>query len=240
MGLLDIFAKNDSPAAIKKHAVRVGNKRSQAQDRWDSIKALRKAGGVLAAEALLPRFDYKVDPSISDREEKDYVVECLVHIGDTGLPAVRAFLHSSDSIAWPLRVLTQLLDEQGVVSELLALAADMSAEYERFPEKKIQVLAELEERRDPRIAAAAVPFLRDRNETTRYHAAGALLRQANAAEFLDAVVDAFLDEESARIRATALDRLAEASLPVGERQAEVAARMPSGYKLSPTGVPQRT
>ncbi|MBK6576947.1 MAG: hypothetical protein IPG17_12230 [Sandaracinaceae bacterium] len=240
MGLLDIFAKNDSPAAIKKHAARVGNKRSQAQDRWDSIKALRKAGGVLAAEGLLPRFDYKVDPSISDREEKDYVVECLVHIGEAGLPAVRAFLQSSDSIAWPLRVLTQLLDEQAVIAELLALLGEMSAEYERFPEKKIQVLAELEERRDPRIAEAVLPFIRDMNETARLHAMGALLRQADAAPFVDAVVDAFLEEESARIRATVLDRLAAASLPVGARQAEVAARMPSGYKLDAGGVPQRS
>lgn len=239
MGLLDIFAKNDSPAAIKKHAARVGNKRSQPQDRWESIKALRKAGGVAAAEALLPRFDYKVDPSISDREEKDYVVESLVHIGETGLPAVRAFLHSSDSIAWPLRVLTQLLSEEAVVGELLALAADMSAEYERFPEKKIQVLAELEERRDPRTAAAVVPFLRDMNESARYHAVGAILRQANGGEHVDSVVDAFLDEESARIRATVLDRLAEAQLSVGERQAEVATRLPPGYKLGATGIPQR-
>jgi len=239
MGLLDIFAKNDSPASIKKHAARLGNKRSQAQDRWDSIKALRKAGGVAAAEGLLPRFDYKVDPSISDREEKDYVVECLVHIGDAGLPAVRAFLHASDSIAWPMRVLTQLLSEEAVVGELLALASDMSAEYERFPEKKIQVLAELEERRDPRIAPAVLPFLRDMNETARYHAVGALLRQADAAEFLESVVDAYLEEESARIRATVLDRMAEAGLAVGARQAEVAARMPSGYKLSANGVPQR-
>lgn len=239
MGLLDIFAKNDSPAAIKKHAARVGNKRSQAQDRWESIKALRKAGGEAAAAALLPRFDYKVDPSISDREEKDYVVESLVHIGDAGLPAVRAFLHASDSIAWPLRVLTQLLSDEDVVGELLALCADMSAEYERFPEKKIQVLAELEERRDARTAEAVVPFLRDMNESARYHAVGAILRQPNAADFVDSVVDAFLDEESARIRSTVLDRLAEAQLSVGARQAEVAAKLPSGYKLGATGIPQR-
>jgi hypothetical protein len=239
MGLLDIFAKNDSPAAIKKHAARVGNKRSQAQDRWDSIKALRKAGGVLAAEALLPRFDYKVDPSISDREEKDYVVESLVHIGEAGLPAVRSFLHSSDSIAWPLRVLTQLLDEPAVTAELLSILGEMSAEYERFPEKKIQVLVELEERRDPRIAAGVLPFVRDMNETARYHAVGALLSQADAAQFVEAIIDAFLDEESARIRATVLDRLAAASLPVGPRQAQVAARLPTGYKLDGGGVPQR-
>ncbi|MCA9575718.1 MAG: hypothetical protein R3B40_23715 [Polyangiales bacterium] len=239
MGLLDIFAKKDSPAAIKKHAARVANKRSQTPDRWDSIKALREVGGAAAAEALLPRFDYKVDPSISDREEKDYVVECLVHMGDAALAPVRAHLHNSDSIAWPLRVLTQLLDDEGVTGELLAIASDMSAEYERFPEKKIQVLAELEERQDPRIAAAVLPFIRDMNENARYHAAGAVLRQENAAECVDAVIDAFLEEESARIRATVLDRLADASLAVGARQAEVAAHMPPGYKLDAAGVPQR-
>lgn len=240
MGLLDIFAKKDSPAAIKKHAARVANKRSQTPDRWESIKALREAGGQAAAEALLPRFDYKVDPSISDREEKDYVVECLVHMGEAALPAVRAHLHNSDSIAWPLRVLTQLLDEDGVVTELLAVAADMSAEYERFPEKKIQVLAELEERRDPRIAPAVLPFVRDMNENARYHAVGALLRQEEAADFVESVMDAFLEEESARIRATVLDRLADAALGVGPRQPEVAAHMPPGYKLDAAGVPQRT
>ena len=239
MSFLDIFAKKDSPAAIKKHAARVANKRSQTPDRWDSIKSLREAGCLAAAEALLARFEYKVDPSISDREEKDYVVECLVHMGDAALQPVRAHLHNSDSIAWPLRVLTQLMDEEAVTGELLALAADMSVEYERFPEKKIQVVAELEERRDPRIAAAVLPFIHDMNETARYHAAGAILRQADAAAFVEAIVDAFLEEESARIRATVLDRLADASLSVSPRQAEVAAHMPPGYKLDASGVPQR-
>ncbi len=239
MGLLDIFGKKGGPGAIKKHAARVANKRAQTPDRWESIKALRQVGTEEAAAALLPRFEYKVDPSISDREEKDYVVDCLVHIGETALPAVRAHLHASDSIAWPMRVLTQLLDEDAVIQELLDLAGDMSAEYERFPEKKIQVLAELEERRHALIAEAALPFIRDMNETARYHAIGALLRQENAADFLDAVVDGFVSEESARIRSTTLDRLADAGLAVGERQAEVAAHLPTGYKLGADGVPQR-
>jgi hypothetical protein len=116
----------------------------------------------------------------------------------------------------------------------------MSSEYERFPEKKIQVLAELEERRDPRIAAAALPFIRDMNENARYHAACAVLRQADASDFVEAIMDAFVEEESARIRATVLDRLADASLAVGPRQADVAAHMPPGYKLDASGVPQRS
>src|SRR5688500_2070216 len=75
MGFFGLFGKKN---ALGKHAERVANKRAQAPDRWESIQALGKiattgepAERSQAVAALLERFTFYVDPTITDGEEKD-------------------------------------------------------------------------------------------------------------------------------------------------------------------------
>src|SRR5690606_26814730 len=67
MGLFDIFGDREQ-RAIKKHAGRVANKRSQSPERWESIQALGQMKSREAVEALLVRFNFRIEPSISDQE----------------------------------------------------------------------------------------------------------------------------------------------------------------------------
>ncbi|MCA9602850.1 MAG: HEAT repeat domain-containing protein [Polyangiales bacterium] len=232
MGLFD-FLKGSNP--VDKHAARVANKRAQAVDRWESIKKLSNDKTPAAVQALLVRFTYRIDPSITDQEEKDAAFAGVVGAGEVAVEPVCAFLRRADSIAIPLRILEQLVPADRVTDELLRLLADMDTEYERDPERKIQVLSSLEQRQRSEIAAAVLRFLGDMNETARFHAVGALLAQSGLDDAAhQALFDALLKEESVRTRARILGGLAELGDAVPNAlRPEVKSKLTDGFAMDP-------
>lgn len=235
MGFLGLFGNKSGTGALKKHAARVANKRAQAPDRWESIKALGAIESSEACEALLVRFTYQVDPSITDQEEKDAAFEAVVRQGERAIEPLRAFLRRSESIAWPLKGLDRVLSEGEVIAELIAILEPMDTEYERDPQKKIEVLSALEERRDPRIADAVVRFLEDVNETARFHAVSTLLAQENVLAHRQALLDTLIREDSVRVRARVLQGFAETEMDLGPSVEKVRAKLPPGFSVDPRG-----
>lgn len=239
MALFDLFGKKSDSSALKKHAERATNRRAQPPDRWEAIAALVKLGTAEAVEALLPRFTFYVDPSITDQDEKDAAFEGIVATGEIAVAPVTAFLRKADSISWPVKILDRIVTPEAVLETLIGLLSEMDTEYERDPQRKIQSLATLQERVDPRIASAVVRFLDDANETVRFTAAGALLAQPEAAEHRAALLRCFCVEESVRVRNRILDGFIAANWDVGEQAAAVKARLPGGYALAANGVPRK-
>src|SRR5687768_3186496 len=140
MALFGLFGKKSDSAQLKKWAERAQNRRAQAIDRWEAIQALVNAKSAEAAEALLPRFTFYVDPSITDQEEKDLAFDGIVATGEVAVAPVVAFLRKADSISWPLKILDRLLPRESVIEKLLELLTGMDTEYERDPQRKIQIL----------------------------------------------------------------------------------------------------
>ncbi len=89
MGLFDFFKRDkgegdDGKPVDKKLASldkTASNKRAQAYDRDEAIRQLIEIGTPGAAGALLRRFNLKVDPSITDQDEKQLAFEGIVAIG---------------------------------------------------------------------------------------------------------------------------------------------------------------
>ncbi len=233
MGLFDVF--KGGGGGLKKHVARVANKRAQKHERWESIQVLANDGSDEAIRALLARFTIRVDPSITDGEEKNEAFRGIVQHGEAALGPVRDFLESSDSLAWPLKILKEIQGEEEVTTTLLDLLSGMDTEYERDPQKKIDVIASLEERHDTRIVEAVTPFLKDMNETVRFHAVGAILAQEEADAARDAMTKAFLAEESVRVRMQMLDGYRERGWTLEAVKDAAAKRMPPGYSLGKKG-----
>lgn len=231
--------KPDASSQVKKLAERVANKRIQSPDRWDAIQALSRLNTAEAAAALLPRFTFYVDPSISDQDEKDAAFAGVLAAGPAAIEPVVAFLQRAESISWPVKMLERLAGPAAVVERLLELLAKMDTEYERDPQRKIQVLVELEDRRDPRVAPAVSRFLADANETVRFHAASAVLAQTDAAEHAGLLLDCMEREESVRVRIRILEGFASQAWSLGPRVAALRPKMPAGFSLDAQGVPQR-
>lgn len=240
MALFGLFGKKSEGAPLKKHGERATNKRAQAIDRWESIQALIQIGSAEAVQALLPRFGFYVDPSITDQDEKDAAFAGIVAAGDCAIAPVEDYLKRAESIAWPLKMLDALCSTGDVVSRLVEILGDMDTEYERDPQRKIDMIVALEERRDPRVVNCVMRFLQDANETVRFSSVGTIFAQDEPEAALGALVECYLADESMRVRNRILEGLVElrAAIPDSQRGALRAALMP-GFELDAKGILKR-
>src|SRR5262249_29992547 len=208
MGFFDRFKKKSEEEkkvdAAAKWAEAAGSKRAQTFDRQEAINELVKLGTKEAVEALLKRFTFVVDPSITDQEEKDVAYDGIIGAGKVALEPVRAFAAKAESLSVPMRVLKELLPKEEVVDELLLWLAKWDTEYAKFIDPKLQILQALEEYESPKIREAAEPFLEDVNEPARYHAVASTFAQKDPAS-IGPLVNLALDEESVRIRSKIAD-----------------------------------
>jgi HEAT repeat protein len=242
MGLFDRFKgaprvenkarPKGSPAA--KWADRV-EKRAQNYDRQEAIQALSDIGTADAVEVLLKRFTFHIDPSITDQEEKDAAYRGVVKAGREAIEPVRAFTAKAESLAWPMKILKGLVDDGEYVEELLGWLARWDTEYSKFVDPKVQILAALEEHRDPRIREGVERFLEDVNEPARFHAATTLLAQDDVAA-LPALAKLLVDEESVRIRTKVAEGLSVRAWPLAESdRSAVRNVLPPPYALDGGG-----
>jgi len=190
-----------------------------------------------AAAALLHRFKFVIDPTITDAEEKQVAFEGIQGVGKGILEPLRTFAAKAESLAWPIKILKSAHgdDEEAIVGELLDWLAKWDTEYAKFVDPKVQILVELEEHKDPRILEAIKDFLLDVNETSRFHAVGGALAQGDEAA-IPLLVDMFIDEESLRIR----NRVCEGFIKNGwavpeDKRADMRKFLPSEYSIDGEG-----
>ena len=230
MGFFDIFKGKPATGSGKKplterpkvqHSKEVGRyegaitKRAQNYDRQEAIDELSKVGTTEAAAALLKRFNFVIEPSITDQEEKESAFRGVVNIGDQALPAIREFCTKAESLTWPLRMMKELLDDEAYVSEVLALLEKWDTEYDRNADPKVQLLATLEEHKDARVREAVERFLDDVHEPTRFHAVSTLLAQDDPS-VAGALAKAMLKEEAVRTQNRIAEGLAARGWPLPE------------------------
>jgi hypothetical protein len=242
MGLFDLFKGGPkaegkprpkaNPAA--KWADRV-ERRVQNYDRQEAIQALSDMASAEAVEVLLKRFTFHMDPSITDQEEKDAAFRGILRAGRNAIEPVRAFAAKAESLAWPMKITRELLDEGEYIEELLRWLAKWDTDYAKFVDPKVQILVALEEHRHPRIREEVERFLEDVNEPARFHAASTLLAQDDIAA-VPALEKLMLEEESVRIRTRVAEGLASRAWPLSEEtRAAVRNVLPAGYSVDGAG-----
>lgn len=242
MGLFDLF--KGPPKAEGKPRPKVNaagkwadrmEKRAQNYDRQEAIQALSDMESAEAVVVLLKRFTFHMDPSITDQEEKDSAFRGIVRANKAAIEPVRAFAARAESLAWPMKIVKALLDENEYVEELLQWLSKWDTEYAKFVDPKVQILTALEEHRHAKIREAVERFLEDVNEPARFHAASTLLVQDDEAA-LAALVKLLVDEESVRVRTRVAEGFAMRAWPVAEDdRAAVRKVLPAGYSMDSSG-----
>jgi HEAT repeat protein len=226
MGLFDFLGKKrqdgDAAPTVKKSSSKdvsklarvVGEKMAQNYDRQEAIEELSKMGTPEAAEALLKRFGFSMEPSITDQEEKEAAIEGIVAAGKGAILPLRRYAKKAEGLTWPLRALKRIVGEGEMVPELLALLEQFDTEYMRNPEPKIQLISVLEEYPCEEVRVAVEPFLTDVNEPVRFNAVGTVFA-VNDPKSTPAFVAALAEEESLRIKNRIAAGLAQRSWAVG-------------------------
>lgn len=251
MGLFDFFkgksgkdkgesdsGKKEAPkkSSAAKWAEAAGSKRAQAPDRQEALQELAKLKTSDAVEALLKRFTFAIDPSITDQEEKEFAYEGIVGAGkEAAVGPVRAFAAKAESVQYPMKILKELLDEEELIDELIVWLARWDTEYAKFMDPKLQLLEVLGDYKSPKIRPAVEPFLEDFTEDARYRAAATILAQKEP-EALEPLIKCLLDEESVRTKNKILDGIAALGWEIpDEKREQVRKVLPYEYGIDGAG-----
>jgi hypothetical protein len=250
VGLFDFFkgksgkdkgdSDNKKEAPKKSSAARwaeaAASKRAQAPDRQEALQELAKLKTSDAVEALLKRFTFAIDPSITDQEEKEFAYEGIIGAGkEAAIEPVRAFALKAESVQWPIKILKELCEEEEIVDELIKWLARWDTEYAKFMDPKLQLLDALSDYKSPKVRPAVEPFLEDVTEDARYRAVQTLLAQKEPAS-LEPLLKCLLDEESVRIKNKILDGIGALGWEVPEeRRDPVRKALPYDYGIDGAG-----
>jgi len=219
-----------TPNSIPKHARRVQERDAQAEDRMASANWLADQNTAESLLAMCRRFDLQLENQMKDRDEKEAVVELLVSKGPAGATAARAHAARSPNFQHSLRALEAIEGASAGTSLLLDILAHETVDNEFKPEKKRTLLLKLAEHKDPRIIAAATPFLLDYDEGVRHAAVEALAGQDG--DESRAPLDGALKlqrEESTRVRGRLAEIFATRRWAI-EDDGWFAAHIPGGYQ----------
>ena len=248
MGFFDLFKSRaaDASAApagdknLARFARFAADKRAQNYDRMEAIESLARMPSAECAAALLKRFTFHIDPSITDQEEKEVARRGILAAGEAAIEPIREFCQRAESLAWPLRILRELVPPERYAAELVRLLEQFDLDYARNTDPKQQLLAELEAHRIPDGGRhAAERFLDDASEPVRFVAVAATFAQEDAAA-TPALVRAIAQEESVRVK----NRIAEGLAARGwaapeESRAALAGALSHAFVLDDAGVVRR-
>jgi len=239
MGLFDIFKSKDAPKGDEKELLRlqkmVSNKLSQNLDREDALVRLGEIGTPAAAKVLLTRFNWTLNPSIKDQEEKEQAVRGIVAAGDGALEAIRSYCIRAETLTWPLKALRQVVGEERYEGELLSLLDEFDTDYMRDPAPKVQLMQALSEFSSDDVRVAVEPFLQDLSEEVRFAAVATVLGCQNP-DSVESLVAALVDEESLRVKNRICTGIVEQGMTVpAELIAKARGTFPPGFTVAENG-----
>src|SRR6185436_3641792 len=189
MGLFDLFKgkadkgkpQGEPAPGGDKNVARLGkvagDKHAQNYDRIEAIEGLARIATGESAAALLKRFTFHIDPSITDQEEKDTALRGVLAAGETAIEPIRTFCLRAESLTWPLKILKDLVPPDRYVEEIITLLSRFDTEYTRNVDPKQQLISELEHYNAPSVRPAVERFLEDSSEAIRFVSVATLFTQ---------------------------------------------------------------
>jgi HEAT repeat protein len=251
MGLFDIFkgksekgrGEASTSSGGDKNVARLGkvagDKHAQNYDRIEAIESLARVGSGEAAAALLKRFTFHIDPSITDQEEKDAALRGVLAAGEAAIEPIRAFCLRAESLTWALKILKELVSGERYIEELVRMLERFDTEYTRNVDPKQQLIAELEQVKAPSVRPAVERFLQDSSEAIRFVAVATLFAQEDPG-LLEPFSKVLIDEESVRVKNRLLDGLAGRGWPIPEElRDQVRNALPPQFTLDAQGKVKR-
>lgn len=233
-----VFGLFSKEKALERAIKKATNKHAQSADRFAALEKLGNDGSDEALLGLCRRFSFNYDKTIDDEQEKQWVYETLVSKGEAALPALRTYMKTATSIAFPLRVLERVAsgpDGLEIIDELLAVE---EPGYTRDPTKRIQLiewLGDWTEIDDAEVVKRVTPYLGDFDENVKFSTVEALSGRTTD-DCAEALVTALTnpEEESKRLKVRIAEVMAEGKLDLCGKKAEVVAMLDNeltGFKL---------
>lgn len=224
-----VFGLFSKEKALQRTIERATNKLSQQPDRWGAMDELKKNGSEEALIGLCKRFSIVSMKGSEDEQEKQWVVETLVAMGERALAPLRKHMASSAMLSYGLKVLGQIVPRDRALEVADEILASEPPGYTRDPERRLDVIKWLGEW-DGGVGADMVPrlapYLKDHSEDVRYFAAEGLAR-LELPEVAPYLIDALInpEEEAGRFKRRLAEILADSKAPLGDKTEHVKASL---------------
>lgn len=186
---------------VERAAKIITNAKAIKDDRWAAIEFVaRDVENVEeAVTALLPRFEYSLEHGINDTREKELAMKGIVRFGEKAIPFVKDWLSSTTRIAWPIKVLNQLGQDEVVIDCLKsALNFGEVSFTQHIVDKNYDILCYLRDYQLHNEISQIAHFLNDADERVRYAAAEVLIAQDS--EEVKGRLERFLHDDTSENR----------------------------------------
>jgi hypothetical protein len=166
MGLLDSIFGGDKPTQknIDKLVTRVKERYAQPEYRREAMERLLAWGTPESLAGALSRFTVVAQSPHWDEEEKRWLVDEIVALGEPGKAALRAFLAKENHIAFAAKALSRLDGADEYVLDLAAALKARKPEDYRSVQGKAELVACLTETGDARAVEALLPYIDDHGD----------------------------------------------------------------------------
>jgi hypothetical protein len=227
VGVFDIFLSDER--RMQKNQRTLTNRDVQAEDREAASRWLLDNGSPKALVALLTRFDMNLENQLRDKNEKDSLYAALAAIGEPVVRPLERHLEKCRQVAVPVRLYQDLKGEEAAILKVYQLLEIERSKDDFKPQKKLDLLVWLAERRHPGAIQAVSPLLADFDEGVRYAAAEVIIFQNDdAGRTVLASVIGNPQEDSNRLRVRLADVFSQRRWALDPT---FAPQLPSGYAL---------
>jgi hypothetical protein len=188
---------------IEKIAKLAANPFAQPDVRKEQMMKLIHDGSEAAIKGLLQRFSVNSTQAIADEEEKRFLVDELVHMGDKAVPPLKEYLRKETALSFAAEALMGILPKDQAVTELLSLLDVYGPDDYRADEQKRQLMHILSEEDDERVLASLAPYILDHSDDVRHQVlelfqtrAQAKDKNASTVEVLASISTLLRDQET--------------------------------------------
>ena len=238
MGIKDLLfgtGETREERQISKIKKRLMNPHRQTDDRKFAIHELLQIGTTDAIDALLQRFTYRTENSITDEDEKILVFESIVEAGDRALESIEKHILTRPELYWTIRALRQISGDEAALELVLRSLDTVESGYSEQERRKTELISNLREFQNDRALERLIGALQDTNDDVRVMAVEGLIPHGPK-KALPPLVDRLLDpEESGRIRTVILEVIADAKWSMKKFRASLDGNLPPPYSLDGDG-----
>lgn len=240
MGLsnfLKNFREKQAKRKLAKLTRRLCERYAQDYDRMGAADELDRMEGEDAIFALLQRFQVQTPKIIEDEEEKKTIYDMVMAKGVLAISPLCRCIREKESLAYPLQLLRAIAGPEATRRYLLEALGACRPEYNRAPQKKIDLIRALTEFKGPDVISAITPFLQDPQDDVVLVTLENLAGQGTDEDrirllFIDILT---MDEEKPRIKRRVAELLKELHWKVAGHRNKVEDHLPSGYYLDKKG-----
>ncbi|MBC7793278.1 MAG: hypothetical protein H7Z43_06195 [Clostridia bacterium] len=190
MALFGLFGGAMSDKGIDKSAKLAANPFAQPDVRMREMHRLLSEGTPAALGGLLRRFTANASGHIADEDEKKWLENALVDVGEDAIEPLKKFIRQEEKITYALHAFSRIAGPESAVKFYLEVLEAYGPEDHRASEAKVQLVHALAEHTDnAAVLPTIAPFVLDHADEVRTTVLDVIDNSAEAGILPEAVIE---------------------------------------------------